>query len=509
MITVGALIEFEELQIRAIAGRGGLGNQIRWAHVSELDDITPWLQGGELIMTAGIGVPRAAAAQVTYLRRLHESGAAGLAVGDRMYAPPIARTALAFADKHDLPLLLVEREVPFIALAQTVAAANRDALHERLARHLRVYETLHAVARAGTDPRQLFARLADVAGYDLYPVTPTGQPLFAGLDPPPQTLPTAKVVRCLESPLPALLPFEAEHHPQAFLLPIVTKHTRLGILAAFQRDNEEPEQLVLHHVATIASLVAAEVLHQREQDRRMGGERLTRFLSEPDRFGGGIRSLFTAVRWREVVWIAALHLPEPAVGWDDVHHRLLGEDFPHVLLRRGRAAWIVALSDSVAAGRLADTITAALPDAVVGLSAPTALRGDAETAFEEAAWALRHALEHGQSRRIYNGTDAALTGDDASAALTVKRVLGNLLAHDARSDTQLYRTLTSFLEENRHWKTTAARLGIHRQTLVYRIRKIEQLTGRSLGTTEGVCELWLAVRAHEALAAAQALTAIH
>ena len=340
-------------------------------------------------------------------------------------------------------------------------------------------------------------------------MTPTGQPLFAGLDPPPQTLPTAKVVRCLESPLPALLPFEADHHPQAFLLPIVTKHTRLGLLAAFQRENEEPEQLVLHHVATIASLVAVEVLHQREQDRRTGSERLTRFLSEPDRFGGGIRSLFTAVRRREVAWIVALHLPEPAVGWDDVHHRLLGEDLPHVLLRRGSAAWIVALSDSVAPGRLADTITAALPDAVVGLSAPTALRGDAETAFEEAAWALRHALEHGQSRRIYNGTDAALTGDDASAALTVKRVLGDLLAHDARSDTQLYRTLTSFLEENRHWKTTAARLGIHRQTLVYRIRKIEQLTGRSLGTTEGVCELWLAVRAHEALAAAQALTAIH
>ena len=38
---------------------------------------------------------------------------------------------------------------------------------------------------------------------------------------------------------------------------------------------------------------------------------------------------------------------------------------------------------------------------------------------------------------------------------------------------------------------------MHRHTLRYRIRKIEQLTGRSPADARDRLELWLALRAHE------------
>jgi PucR family transcriptional regulator, purine catabolism regulatory protein len=49
----------------------------------------------------------------------------------------------------------------------------------------------------------------------------------------------------------------------------------------------------------------------------------------------------------------------------------------------------------------------------------------------------------------------------------------------------------------------AGELHIHKQTLGYRIRKIEHLTGRGLARTEHLAELWFALRAHDLLAGQQ------
>ena len=44
-----------------------------------------------------------------------------------------------------------------------------------------------------------------------------------------------------------------------------------------------------------------------------------------------------------------------------------------------------------------------------------------------------------------------------------------------------------------------AELHIHKQTLGYRIRRIEQITGRGLTRTEHIAEWWIALRAHDLL----------
>ena len=56
---------------------------------------------------------------------------------------------------------------------------------------------------------------------------------------------------------------------------------------------------------------------------------------------------------------------------------------------------------------------------------------------------------------------------------------------------------------NRSWTATADRLGIHRQSLAFRLRKIESVTGRNLKASSDIAMLWLALRAR---AHASALT---
>jgi purine catabolism regulator len=87
----------------------------------------------------------------------------------------------------------------------------------------------------------------------------------------------------------------------------------------------------------------------------------------------------------------------------------------------------------------------------------------------------------------------------AEAQALVTRILKTLLAHDAEHGTAYLDTLRAVLEHNRSWQLAAAALHIHKQTLGYRIRKIEQLTGRGITRTEHLAEWWFALRAHDLL----------
>jgi purine catabolism regulator len=137
-------------------------------------------------------------------------------------------------------------------------------------------------------------------------------------------------------------------------------------------------------------------------------------------------------------------------------------------------------------------------DSPIGLSSTV---GDLEgipRAVREARWALQGARTR-RTRMIRYGDDEASSWTvplEGSQEL-VEHVLGPLRDYDRTHQTELARTLAVLLRNNRSPTRTAAELFIHRQTLIYRIGRIEELTSRSLSCTEVVVELWLALRAAE------------
>ena len=53
------------------------------------------------------------------------------------------------------------------------------------------------------------------------------------------------------------------------------------------------------------------------------------------------------------------------------------------------------------------------------------------------------------------------------------------------------------MERDRHNEAVAFALAIHPNTLAYRLRRFEQLSGRNLTSTADLAEVWLALRAAE------------
>ena len=136
---------------------------------------------------------------------------------------------------------------------------------------------------------------------------------------------------------------------------------------------------------------------------------------------------------------------------------------------------------------------------VAGPAAALRLRLPGDAA-QEARWALAIATSIRRKAVRYDDESVTLPPrTPAEARALVSRLLAPLIRHDAEHGTDYVGTLRVVLRVDRSWQDAAAELHIHRQTLGYRIRKIEQVTGRGVTRTDDIAQWWLALRAHDLL----------
>lgn len=112
-------------------------------------------------------------------------------------------------------------------------------------------------------------------------------------------------------------------------------------------------------------------------------------------------------------------------------------------------------------------------------------------------WVLQGARASGRVLVRY-GEDAASPflprNIDESRAI-VHQILGPMLEYDAEHGTPLMTSLRTYLSHDRSLKATSEVLHVHKQTVVYRMRRVEELTGRRMGRMEDIANLWLTMKA--------------
>jgi purine catabolism regulator len=231
---------------------------------------------------------------------------------------------------------------------------------------------------------------------------------------------------------------------------------------------------------------------EREQQRRVGAEALAMVL-DGRIDAASARHLFEARGLGSETLVLVACSQSGGRRGPLLHHPLTERGIPHLLLARADML-LVALPDTppVLSG-LREEVD---PDVRLGISDPFLGPSRAADAAREAQWALE-AAESKRQRVVRYGDDAPMfmprTLSDARAA--VRRILGPLLHYDSTNGTDLIESLRVFLSCNRSWQRASAQLFVHKQTLVYRMRRVEELTQRRLGETGDVAELWMALRA--------------
>jgi purine catabolism regulator len=500
-ISVRRLIEVPYLRLRVFAGSGGVDREIRWALASELPDPSEWLEPGTLVMTTGLGLPVEPEAQGAYVERLARADLGGLLVGEqadeRIYAPELTPRLVAVADEHSFPVLLMPYELPFADVARVVAEANHGEEHARIGQALRIYDTVRLVIGTASG-RELISRLGAVTNCELHVIHPaTGRPVFAGSS-NSLRLPTSAFDliseklsdRSVPGPAVVRIPCGPRH-----VVALAVPSSRPAALVAVSKTEDPPDLFVLRHVAAVAAMEVEKLKASREGRRRSGAELLADLIE--NRYDEDVAERLLAARGlAENPRVVAAFASSEAGAYSDLHLRLEERGMPHLMSRRTEAFVVLLPHVEGAIQTLVREV-----DPPVGLSDPVPRAARVADAHREAVWALQGARVTGTTIVRY-GEDAAspfLPRNLDESRAVVRHILGPLLEYDAEHEAPLVASLRTYLARNRSLKETSEALHVHKQTVIYRMRRVEQLTGRRLGRMEDIVDLWLALRALDLL----------
>lgn len=534
MLTVSDLLR--DLDVQVLAGEAALESPVRWVHISELADPTPWLSGGELLLTTGMALD-APAEQRAYVERLADHNLAGLGVGIGFGFDAVPAAMVEAAEERAFPLVEVPYDVPFIAVTEKAftrlvneqyAVLQRSiAAQERLQRIVLSERGLDAVAQAIANLVGATALVFDGRG-ELQASHPFRRALA---DEVVEEVAADLRERTRRGDARGFVPAAGDLAARALALPVAAGEAPqqglpLAWLVAVKDSGglTEFDRLVLHQAVTA---IALELLRRRVADtteRRLAGDVLAEVVSgevggpelarrlEPFGLGGRLTALVLRAegrREREQLEAAlAQALREEAVS---ALVAMAGESA--VALMPGYLdEELFELAERVHA-RVARALGAA-PSAGVGRAVALA---QAREAYHEARCALEAralggapasgngAKPHAVANHRDLGSFQLLLSLQDSDALRLfcESLLGPIEQGEGHYGGELMRSLEAFIEANGQWESAARKLYCHRHTLRYRIRKVEELTGRDLASARDRIEFWLALRGRDIAAAGE------
>jgi len=270
------------------------------------------------------------------------------------------------------------------------------------------------------------------------------------------------------------------------------------------------ERLLARQAAMVVALELMRERVVRETERRLAGDLLNEALSgrlDREELSGRLRPFGID----EEAAVLVFELEDPHSAEADAESRMSEIGAPGLVATTSASGrpllCAIVRTDGTEpteiARRLREALVRVHGDVRAAASRRTGV-GALRRAFHEARCALEAtSLSNGEAPDVASHEDLgaftlllALQDDDALRAYS-DGLLEPIERTEGEYGGELLRSLEAFIENNGNWERAARRLYCHRHTLRYRIRKVEELTGRDLGRATDRIELWLALRARE------------
>src|SRR5215210_1275691 len=161
MLTVRELVS--EMGLGLAAGEQGADAPVRWVHITELQDPTPWLSGGELLLTTGLRL-EGAKRQREFIRLLSAHHLAGLGLGTGFDHERLPKALVEEAEKLGFPLFEVPYELPFIAITEKAFTRLVNEQYAVLERGIGIHKRLERLVLEERGLDELMRVLAAVIG---------------------------------------------------------------------------------------------------------------------------------------------------------------------------------------------------------------------------------------------------------------------------------------------------------------------------------------------------------
>jgi PucR family transcriptional regulator, purine catabolism regulatory protein len=517
MLTVKTLVD--EAGLALVAGERSADAPIRWVHITELLDPTPWLSGGELLLTTGMQL-RSPAEQRQFVRRLADHHLCGLGFGTGFDHQQVPRPLLGEARKVDFPLFEVPYEMPFIAITEKAFARLVNEQYEALQRGIATHKRLEQLVIEGRGLEEVTRALSGAVRGSVIVFDPRGGVMASSSF---RRVLTPEVIDNLRSEIAtraaadkpdAFAPAHQAVSGRALALPVAASPAdgpQAWLVAVCDESGPADfERLILQQAVTV---VALELMRRRvahDTERRLGGSLLAEALA------GGLEPEDLALRLRPfgvrgTAAVLVFELDDPGAAEPVLDHLMSERGVGALVATRERLLCAIVDAgelDPVELARVArERLSKRWGEIRAAASRPAALTR-LRRGFQEARWALEAtALADGSAPAVASHRDLGAfqlllsLQDDEALALYCDSVLGPIEQAEGAYGEELLRSLEAFLDENGQWERASRRLFCHRHTLRYRMRRIEELTGRDLTRAQDRIEFWLAMRGRELVGA--------
>jgi Purine catabolism regulatory protein-like family/PucR C-terminal helix-turn-helix domain/GGDEF-like domain len=476
--TICDLVALGELRLRLVTGAVEQGREIRSVHTTDLQQPGRYLLPGELVLTNGLW--HGAVPTDVWISELSHGGAAALGFG---LGTPHERIPADLADaceRRSLPLIEIPEDLSFAAISDAVAADHAEDHRTILRQHLERSRTMLRGLSEGRGIEFLLEVLRNETGLDAALVSPSGRVLAAIGQPISSELSsrTARITRRRTLPSevePGLTAFgpSGDTYPASWVL----------VVWASLSEIDDEARVVINQVTDHIELESG---WRRSERQALSG--ITKELVDLLRAGGlsseGFDTRAAAVGLdpqRPITVIAFAHEVYRVTAALDV----VGGAFALASL----ADSVIALAqptDDDAIGTAASAIADMGDDPTLGGGGSGSGAPGVARSLSEALMALNLARGRAASDRVVSHGDLgshslllALLDPEVLRGFR-KQVLGPVEEWDLDHGTELLRTVREFLSNRGRSRATASNLHIHHNTLRYRLRRVELLTGRDL-----------------------------
>lgn len=489
MVDLSALLALPEPALHPVS-LPAAQRDLRWVATSELEDPTPFLEGGELLLTTGLATTGWDEEWWPYVSRLAAAGVVGLALGVGLTHAAVPEALVRAARDHDLNLIEVPRETSFVSISRAAAGliARGDEAEARVA--LEMQRRLTTAAMQDRPEGALIEALGDLLDGAAALVAADGPTLIGPAGPRQHEVdpgPAADILEELGRIRPQGLratSTSTDSRGTSVLVPIGLRGRPTHYLWL-----SVPGRLTALRRTTVATAVALLGLVAEQRRERLESRR---------RLWRTMRDLLVGGDLEAALGVAA------AAGAPTLPERLrvlraagAPDDLDDALTDLEREAHLV-VGDS-------ELWVAGEPDVVAGLAGALAGRGlrvglghvvTLAQAREGHVTAGR-ALERATARLpivswddVLSGGAVGLVAPDVAASFSVEFLAGLDEAH--------LETLDAFLRHHGSRLKVAEDLGLHRNTVRNRLDHAQAIIGRSLDDADTRVSLWLALRGRDA-----------
>ncbi|WP_138442078.1 PucR family transcriptional regulator [Sinomonas susongensis] len=467
-LTLSALLEAPGLGlVLAGSATAPLRREIAWVAVTEQENPSMFLSGGELVLTTGVR-QRSAEEQRRFVRVLQRAGAVGIGFGVGLGHDSVPPALVAEANRWGLPVIEVPYQTPFMAISRLVADSLSADHYAKLEKLIADHQILARSLLSGGGLPELLKHLGGMLGTELVLTQFTAELYSSSKDAGAPTM-------------DRWVPF-----------PVPTGRRDACTLWARKPFDDTG---IIGYAQNLISVELNNLTKQRQAQRALAGQVMAdvvRGSLDTDEASRRLAGVGVNSTKRNVVLLAesAAHYKNlrgttlPAV-LDGAVTAMVDRDLVVVVEDDGSRAPKLARS-------LADHLVEAGIHATIGIGGSYTKPNGLRWSFFEAKEAAARGLEVNEPERL-SLTSLLLSSEDVPLADMAGEAIGPLVRFDKQHGSELVHTLETYLNLNGSVASVADDLNLHRNTVRYRLAQIAELTGYDPAVTADRVQLYLAL----------------